>query len=300
MDGPYETVEQATSAFKVTYHEQFGVQWQERETTVSERFTYESKTYETIETTEEIEEVVEDYEVSEVVAKEQIVVENDRVISNQKSITTSHDDTIVRNVSDQVLFQEGSSITDSAELARTQYETLTRADSSHMSAAAGSGTLFGGAATAGGFGVSTSVVEETKKAVFDFSSLPVLPNVGINVETGASEGVIDFTSGTAEYHREIPARLRPRAWVSLHVGGWQDAPHELEGFMRLDDQSGQRLMETARDAAVGKAQESTPIDNLRLPEIVALFAKKLYGHFGEELPAELTMDRLRQLGPHRP
>lgn len=132
------------------------------------------------------------------------------------------------------------------------------------------------------------------------SSLPVLPDQGIDVETGASVGVIDLTSGTAEAYRELPRHLRPRAWVSLHVGGWQDAPHELEGFMRLDDQSGQRLMESARDAAQGKAQEATPIDNLRLPEIVALFAKKLYGHFGEELPAELTLDRLRQLGPHRP
>lgn len=132
------------------------------------------------------------------------------------------------------------------------------------------------------------------------SSLPVLPDQGIDVQTGASVGVIDLTSGTAEAYRELPRHLRPRAWVSLHVGGWQDAPHELEGFMRLDDQSGQRLMESARDAAQGKAQEATPIDNLRLPEIVALFAKKLYGHFDEELPAELSLDRLRQLGPHRP
>ncbi|KAG0361873.1 hypothetical protein BGX24_005249, partial [Mortierella sp. AD032] len=74
----------------------------------------------------------------------------------------------------------------------------------------------------------------------------------------------------------------------------------LQGFMRLDDQSGQRLMESARDAAQGKSQEATPIDNLRLPEIVALFAQKLYGHFEEELPAELSLERLRQLGPHRP
>lgn len=131
------------------------------------------------------------------------------------------------------------------------------------------------------------------------SSLPQLGNVGINVATGAADGVIDLRTGTAETLRELPAHLRPRAWVSLHVGGWQNAPHELEGFMRLDDQSGERLMEDARDAAQGKAQEATRIDNLRLPEIVALFAQKLYGHFEEELPEELTMERLRGLGPHR-
>ena len=131
------------------------------------------------------------------------------------------------------------------------------------------------------------------------STLPQLPNVGIDADTGASVGVIDLTSGTATNLRELPAHLRPRAWVSLHVGGWQDAPHELEGFMRLDDQSGQRLMEDARDAAQGKAQEASRIDNLRLPEIVAMFAEKLYGHFGEELPDELSLERLRALGPHR-
>ena len=131
------------------------------------------------------------------------------------------------------------------------------------------------------------------------STLPQLPNVGIEPNTGASVGVIDLRSGTAEHLRELPANLRPRAWVSLHVGGWQDSPHELEGFMRLDDQSGQSLMEHARDAAQGKAQEASRIDNLRLPEIVAMFAEKLYGHFGEELPDELTLERLAALGPHR-
>ncbi|KAG0270467.1 hypothetical protein BGZ96_006306, partial [Linnemannia gamsii] len=57
LDGPHETVESAKAAFQVTYHDQFGVQWEERETTVSERFTYEVKTYETFETTEEIKEI---------------------------------------------------------------------------------------------------------------------------------------------------------------------------------------------------------------------------------------------------
>ncbi|KAG0006469.1 hypothetical protein BGZ81_005464, partial [Podila clonocystis] len=90
--------------------------------------------------------------------------------------------------------------------------------------------------------------------------------------------------------RELPAHLRPRAWVSLHVGGWQNAPHELQGFMRLDAQSGQRLMESARDEAQGNAQEVTPIENLSLPEIVGLFAQKLYGRFGMELPKKFEIE----------
>jgi hypothetical protein len=35
LDGPHETVESAKAAFQVTYRENFGVQWEERETTVS-------------------------------------------------------------------------------------------------------------------------------------------------------------------------------------------------------------------------------------------------------------------------
>ncbi|KAG0253270.1 hypothetical protein BGZ95_006376, partial [Linnemannia exigua] len=264
------------------------------------RFTYEVKTYETFETTEEVEEIVEDYEISEVVAKEQVVIEDEHVKSTHQSITSSHDDTIVRTVSEQVLFEEGAKVVDSAVLSRTQYDTLSRVESSSNASAAATGAIFGGAIQGGSGASSTTVVQETKKAVFDFSSLPVLPDQGINPTTGASEGVIDFTSGTAEVYRELPTHLRPRAWVSLHVGGWQNAPHDLQGFLRLDDQSGQHLMESARDAAQGKAQEATPINNLRLPEIVALFAQKLYGHFEEELPAELSLERLRQLGPDRP
>jgi hypothetical protein len=139
--------------------------------TITERFTYEIKTYETIEEIEEVEEVVEDYEVSEVVAQEKVVTEGERVISTHQSITSSHDDTIVRNVSEQVLFKEGAAVDDSAQLARTQYETLTRVDSSTTAtSAAGAGALFGGAAAGAihhGGASSTTVVEETKKAVFD-------------------------------------------------------------------------------------------------------------------------------------
>ncbi|KAG0372478.1 hypothetical protein BGX24_000199, partial [Mortierella sp. AD032] len=294
----------AKATFQVTYHEQFGVQWQERETTVSERFTYEVKTYETFETTEDIEEIVEDYEVSEVVAKEQAVIDDERVASTHRSTTSSHDGTIVRTVSEQALLEEGAKVDDSAVLSRTQYENLSRVDSSGNASAAAIGAIFGGAGIIIGGGAihgsggasSTTVVEEPKKAVFDFSSLPVLPNVGINVSTGASEEVIDSTRGTAEVYREFPTHLRPRAWVSLHVGGWQDSPHELQGFMRLDDQSGQRLMEIARDSVYEDAQEAILIDNHCLPETVALFARKLYEHFGEELPAKLSVELLCQLG----
>ena len=38
LDGPHETVESAKAAFQVTYRDNFGVQWEERETAVSGKF----------------------------------------------------------------------------------------------------------------------------------------------------------------------------------------------------------------------------------------------------------------------
>jgi hypothetical protein len=39
LDGPHETIESAKAAFQITYREQFGVQWEQRETTVSGKFS---------------------------------------------------------------------------------------------------------------------------------------------------------------------------------------------------------------------------------------------------------------------
>ncbi|KAF9081901.1 hypothetical protein BGX29_004193, partial [Mortierella sp. GBA35] len=135
LDGPHETIESAKTAFKITYHHKFDVKWEQREIVVSERFSYEIKTYKTFETVEDIEEIVEDYEVSGVVAKEQVVIEDERVVSTHHSITSSHDDTIVRAVSEKVLFQEGSATDNSSQLTHAQYETLTHVESSTGSCA---------------------------------------------------------------------------------------------------------------------------------------------------------------------
>ncbi|KAF9945191.1 hypothetical protein BGZ72_001584, partial [Mortierella alpina] len=284
LDGPHDTIENAKDAFQLTYKEKFDVEWKEREIATSEKWTYEVKTYETFEEVEEIEEIVEDVEVSELIAKEVVTVDRGQTWTEHK-VTSSHDDGSSIITAERSLVQESGSGGSAESITRAHYDSITRADADAAAAHRSSTTV--------------SVEETSKKTVFDLSTLPQLPNVGIDADTGASVGVIDLTSGTATNLRELPAHLRPRAWVSLHVGGWQDAPHELEGFMRLDDQSGQRLMEDARDAAQGKAQEASRIDNLRLPEIVAMFAEKLYGHFGEELPDELSLERLRALGPHR-
>ncbi|KAF9916693.1 hypothetical protein FBU30_001200, partial [Linnemannia zychae] len=89
-NGILPPVKASSTASKITYHEQFGVQWQERETTVSERFTYEVKTYETFETIEEVEEVVEETE--------------DKVITTETTTTTTttQEDVVLEHVDKEV------------------------------------------------------------------------------------------------------------------------------------------------------------------------------------------------------
>ncbi|KAG0278223.1 hypothetical protein BGZ97_009760, partial [Linnemannia gamsii] len=113
LDGPHETVEAAKAAFKVTYHDQFGVQWQERETTVSERFTYEVKTYETFETVEVVEEVV-DEKVAEVILKreQEIVVDEETVQTETTTSTTiTHQEESVSEIAYEVEVVDGEEIT---------------------------------------------------------------------------------------------------------------------------------------------------------------------------------------------
>ncbi|KAF9960334.1 hypothetical protein BGZ72_007275 [Mortierella alpina] len=62
LDGPHDTIESAKDIFQITYKEKFDVEWKERETTTSEKWTY-GKTYETYEEVEEVQENVEETEV---------------------------------------------------------------------------------------------------------------------------------------------------------------------------------------------------------------------------------------------
>ncbi|KAF9929156.1 hypothetical protein BGZ65_005926 [Modicella reniformis] len=278
LEGPYKTIDEAKRSFLIIYKEWYGIEWSERQTVHSDKWTVETRTYETIEETEVIEETVEDLEVSKVVATGTTLLVGGAIALTGQTIVSTHDDSRIRSVTESTILQERGG---AQETTRTHFDNVTR----DIGGPGGSGS---------------SSTDKKATATFDVASLPQL-DAPINAETGAPMGIYDLRYGTAEALREMPADLRPRprAWVSLHVGGWQDAPHELQGFMRLDDQTGQRLMEQARDEAQGKSQEATSINNHRLPEIVALFAQKLYGHFGEDLPEELSLERLSQLGPHR-
>ncbi|KAG0006765.1 hypothetical protein BGZ81_005307, partial [Podila clonocystis] len=78
LDGPHDTIESAKSAFQVTYKERFGLEWETRETTISEQWTYEVQTYETYEEIEYVEEVIEEEEA-------QIIIEQQREIITKET-----------------------------------------------------------------------------------------------------------------------------------------------------------------------------------------------------------------------
>ncbi|KAG0023907.1 hypothetical protein BGZ82_010620 [Podila clonocystis] len=183
LDGPHKTIEAAKAAFHVTYKEYFGLEWETRETTVSECWTYEFKTYETFEETEYTEEIVEDYEVKEIVAREQQVIVEGNVISSEQSVLSSHDDSAVRTVSEQFVLQDGYA----------------------SSSSRGGSFGFGGSSSYEY--TRTQSEKDTKKSTFLSSltilyfyfSIPIVANLptfnaGINADTGKFREVIGAVS----------------------------------------------------------------------------------------------------------
>ncbi|KAF9948316.1 hypothetical protein BGZ70_002271 [Mortierella alpina] len=77
LDGPHGTIESAKEAFQVTYKEKFDVEWTDRETTTSERWTYVVRIYETLEKIEEIKEVIEETAAEIIFARDHETIEKD-------------------------------------------------------------------------------------------------------------------------------------------------------------------------------------------------------------------------------
>ncbi|KAG0007278.1 hypothetical protein BGZ82_005562, partial [Podila clonocystis] len=94
LDGPHDTIESAKSAFQITYKERFGLEWETRETTVSEHWTYEVKTYEAFEETEYIEEVVEEAEAEIIIKREQETIVSEDVTVHEETVTTTTEEEI--------------------------------------------------------------------------------------------------------------------------------------------------------------------------------------------------------------
>ncbi|KAI9237847.1 MAG: hypothetical protein BYD32DRAFT_284076 [Podila humilis] len=109
LDGPRDTIESAKSAFQVTYKERFGLEWETRETTVSEEWTYEVKTYETYEEVEYVEEIVEEEEAQIIIKQEkEIIVSEDVVVSEETTTTTTTEEVSVEHVTEttEVVMEE--------------------------------------------------------------------------------------------------------------------------------------------------------------------------------------------------
>ncbi|KAF9993659.1 hypothetical protein BGZ80_008064, partial [Entomortierella chlamydospora] len=82
LDGPHKTIEAAKDAFQLTYKEKFAVEWTERETAVSDRYIYETKTYETFEEVEEVEEVVDENKAQEIISEQERSIWNSPTIKS--------------------------------------------------------------------------------------------------------------------------------------------------------------------------------------------------------------------------
>jgi len=100
---------------------------------ILDSWSYEVKTYETFEESEEIEEIVEDYEEKRIVARERQVIESDKVVLTEQTVTSSHDDTIVHSSTEQTVTQERSAgaatgSEASSTLSQAQFEAIAYAE----------------------------------------------------------------------------------------------------------------------------------------------------------------------------
>ncbi|KAF9338791.1 hypothetical protein BGX26_009572, partial [Mortierella sp. AD094] len=122
LDGPHKTIEAAKDAFQITYKEKFDVEWTERETAVSDRYTYETKTYETFEEVVEVEEVVDETEVATIITKEQEVAVEDATINTETTTTTTvtTEDVTVEHVEKAVVdVKDDQTVTEVVEVKET-------------------------------------------------------------------------------------------------------------------------------------------------------------------------------------
>ncbi|KAF9207008.1 hypothetical protein BGZ59_011386, partial [Podila verticillata] len=103
LDGPHDTIESAKSAFQVTYKERFGLEWETRQTTISEQWTYEVKTYETYEEVEYIEEIVEEEEAQIIIKQEKEVVVDEVVTKIETTTTVTEEEVALHETTEKVV-----------------------------------------------------------------------------------------------------------------------------------------------------------------------------------------------------
>ncbi|KAG0008433.1 hypothetical protein BGZ82_004682, partial [Podila clonocystis] len=109
LGGPHETIESAKSAFQISYKEHFGLEWETRETTVSEQWAYEIKIYETYEEIEHVEEVVEEAEADIIIKREkETTVSEDVTVHEETTTTTTNEEVILEHTTEttEVIVEE--------------------------------------------------------------------------------------------------------------------------------------------------------------------------------------------------
>ncbi|KAG0000518.1 hypothetical protein BGZ79_005823 [Entomortierella chlamydospora] len=100
LNGPHQTTEAAKDAFQLTYKEKFDVEWTERKTAVSDKWTYEAKTYVALgEVVEVVEPVDENSVVIEGDSKEVATLEESEIASQ---LPVSLDSPWLRRVSSPI------------------------------------------------------------------------------------------------------------------------------------------------------------------------------------------------------
>ncbi|CAO3565913.1 unnamed protein product [Mortierella alpina] len=176
LDGPHETIESAKEAFQVTYKEKFDVEWKERETTTSEKWVYEVKTYETFEEVEEIEEVIEETEAETIIARQKEIEVDDTKITEETTTTVTKEEVTLEHVTKETVVVEETEEHDEAVkevIVTEKKETgvvakpavseksswFRRAISTGAAAVAGAGAIAAGAASGAGQAASGALTK---------------------------------------------------------------------------------------------------------------------------------------------
>ncbi|KAF9151549.1 hypothetical protein BGX20_005384, partial [Mortierella sp. AD010] len=95
LDGPYRTIGIAKDVFQLIFKDKFDIEWTERETAVSDKWTYETKTYETFEEVEEVEEVVDETKAQEIISQQEREVEENPTTVTESTTTTTTEEAVV-------------------------------------------------------------------------------------------------------------------------------------------------------------------------------------------------------------
>ncbi|KAF9398099.1 hypothetical protein BGZ94_006104, partial [Podila epigama] len=125
LDGPYDTIESAKTSFQTIYYEKFGVQWTTRETTVSEKWTYELVTYETYEVVEEIEEIVEEDEAQVIIAHEREIRVDEGTTKTETTTVTTQNEVVIETTQEEVVVVDEEVESKKTIVTKTEDEQVT-------------------------------------------------------------------------------------------------------------------------------------------------------------------------------